>query len=248
MASPRLLPFWATSLAALLAVTAYAAPTPQEILEASDRARGQLPGIVWTVDLTAREGTRETSQTLEVSASGDKALVKVLEPPRVRGQMMLFAGRNLWFIKPGVSKAVPISPRQKMMGQAANGDIASTNYAGDYEGALRGFEEIDGERCYVLELTARVKNVTYDRITYWVSVARQVGVRADFFTVSGKRLKSASFAYDNAIAYQGKTIPFVSRMVIRDALEADNQTTIDYTKVRVEPVPEATFNLSLILR
>jgi hypothetical protein len=223
-------------------------PTPREVLDASDRARGKLPGVVWTVDMASIEQTKETRQVLEVKATGDNALAQVLEPLRSKGQMFLFVGRNMWFIKPGVSKPVPISPRQKMIGQAANGDIASTNYAGDYEGVFQAEEAVAGEPCYVIELSARNKNVTYDRIVYWVSKKRVVGVKADFYTVSGKKLKSATFDYGNTVAHQGEKMPFVSRMVITDAVRPEDVTTLEYSKITVKPLPDATFNLNLLAR
>ena len=85
------------------------------------------------------------------------------------------------------------------MGDAANGDIASTNYADDYIGTLSGEEPVKGEACHVLDLKAASKNVTYDRIRYWVSKERLVGVKAEFYTLSGKLFKTAEFRYDNRV-------------------------------------------------
>ncbi|GAB4278570.1 MAG: outer membrane lipoprotein-sorting protein [Deferrisomatales bacterium] len=225
-----------------------APPSPREVLERADRARGNLPGLVWTVQMTSVERGREREQTLEVKARNEDALAVFTAPPRVKGQKVLMVGRNMWFIKPGVSKPVPISPRQKLMGQAANGDIASTNYSGDYEGVFTGEETVDGEPCYVLDLTATDKNVTYDRIVYWVSKERFVGLKADFYTVSGKRFKTATFDYGNRIRYRGEEVPFVSRMVIRDAVNPKEVTTLEYSEIQVRDLPDATFNLNLLMR
>lgn len=237
------------ALAALgWALAAVAGPSPREILDRADRARGNLPGLVWTVTLTAAGDGEERTQTIEVKARGDDVLATFLAPPRIKGQKVLMAGRNMWFLKPGLSRPVPISPRQKLMGEAANGDLASTNYAGDYDGAIQGEEAVDGEPCYVFDLTARTKTVTYDRIVYWVSKPRLVGVKADFYTVSGKRFKSAEFRYGHDIVTGGETIPFVSRMVIRDALRPEAVTTLEYADIEVKSLPDATFNLNLLMR
>lgn len=233
---------------ALAASAALAAPGAREVLEKADRARGKVPGLLWTVKMTSAEEGERREQTLEVKARNEDALVNFLEPPRVKGQKLLFSGRNMWFIKPGVSKPVPISPRQKLMGQAANGDIASTNYAGDYEGTFLPEEAVGGEACYVLDLAAKNKNVTYDRIRYWVSKARLVGVKADFFTVSGKKFKSAAFEYKNSLAHGGERFPFVSRMVITDAVRPQEVTTLEYSSVAVKELPDSTFNLNLLVR
>ena len=148
----------------------------------------------------------------------------------------------MWLTRPGLSKPIPISPRQRMSGQASNGDIAATNYAGDYDAELSGNETVDSEACHVLELRARHKRATYDRIRYWVSVKRVVAVKAEFYSLSGKLLKTARFEYDNAIEYEGKRIPFVSKMTIRDAL-VDAETTMEFSAVKVSKVAASEFDL-----
>lgn len=227
---------------------AQAGLSPREILETADRARGKLPGLVWTVAMRSVEKGEERDQTLSVTARDQDVLAVFVAPPRVKDQKVLMVGRNMWFLKPGVSKPVPISPRQKLMGQAANGDIASTNYSGDYEGVFRGEDVLDGEPCHVLDLTATNKSATYDRIVYWVSKERGVGIKAEFHTVSGKLFKTATFEYANTITHGGERIPFVSRMVIRDAVRPQEVTTLEYSGISVQPVPDSTFNLNLLMR
>lgn len=222
--------------------------TPAQVLEEADRARGKGPGLVWTIGMTSVESGDSKDQTVEVKARDNDALVTFLAPARVKGQKMLMVGRNMWFIKPGVSKPIPISPRQKLMGQAANGDIASTNYAGDYEGKFLPEETVGGEPCYVLDLTAKSGNLTYDRIVYWVSKKRLVGMKADFYTVSGKKFKSATFEHENRIVFNGAKYPFVSTMVITDAIRPADVTTLRFGQVSVREVPDSTFNLNLLVK
>ncbi|MDF1553283.1 MAG: outer membrane lipoprotein-sorting protein [Deferrisomatales bacterium] len=235
-------------LALVPALRSAAQLAPETILEQSDRARGKLPGLVWQVEMTSVEGGKPRTQTLQVKARGQDVLATFLSPPRVKNQKLLMVGRNMWFIKPNVSKPVPISPRQKLMGQAANGDIASTNYSGDYAGELIGDEEINGEMCYVLDLSATDKNVTYDKIRYWVSKGRLVGVKADFFTVSGKKFKTAEFEYGNSLAVQEDVIPFISQMRIQDAIRPDEVTTLSYSAIEPQDLPDSTFKLNLLMR
>lgn len=231
-------------LACALSLTAQAAPDPQTLLEQSDRARGGgLPGIVWDIRLTSRDGDRKLEeQRLEVRASDDASVAETLEPARFRGSRILQAGRNMWLTKPGLSKPIPVSPRQRMTGQASNGDIAATNYAADYTPVLAGEESLDGEACHVLELSAKHKRATYDRVRYWVSKSRGVAAKAEFYSLSGKLLKSARFEYDNEIRFEGRRIPFVSRMVIRDALQ-DAETDMRYEGVKVRKLAASEFDL-----
>lgn len=223
---------------------ALAAPDAQSIVKHADRARGGgLPGIVWEIRLQSREGDKVAEeQRLQVSAVNDASVAETLEPARSKGAKLLQVERNMWLTRPGLSKPIPISPRQRMSGQASNGDIAATNYAADYEATLVTEEKLDGEPCYVLDLTARHKRTTYDHIRYWVSVAREVAVKAEFYSLSGKLLKTARFEYENTIQYEGRRIPFVSRMTIKDAL-LDAETTMIFGTVKAQKIPAAEFDL-----
>lgn len=226
----------------------FAEMTPKEILEKSDEARGSVKGIVWEIKLESIENGRKQSRTLKIKARDFNSLAEFISPPKVKGRKLLMIDRNMWFIKPGLRKPVPISPRQKLMGSASNGDIASTNYAGDYDATLVSEDTVKGELCYLLDLTAINKKVTYDRIKYWVSKKRLVGVKAEFFTVSGKIFKSATFEYGNSIPIEGKPKPFVSKMIITDAVIKENVTTMTYSKIRLKKIPDSTFNLNLLVR
>lgn len=218
-----------------------------QILKSSDVARGGgLPGIIWNVHLVARSTDSEQVRELTVKAAQGDSLVEFSAPAKVKGQKLLTVGRNMWFLQPGLQKPVPISPRQRLMGEAANGDIAATDYAGDYTPTLTGQEAVEGEDCYVLDLRANNKAATYDRIVYWVSKARLVGVKAEFYTVSGKKLKTALLEYRNEIHYQGRNVAFVSRMVILDALNPASVTTMNYSGVQIARIRAEEFNINLL--
>ncbi|MDO9011960.1 MAG: outer membrane lipoprotein-sorting protein [Gallionella sp.] len=229
----------------LWSTASLAAPDAQSILISSDQARGGgLPGIVWEITLQSRDGEKvDEPQRILVTAADESSVAETQEPLRFKGSKILQVERNMWLTKPGLSKPIPISPRQRMSGQASNGDIAATNYAKDYEAShLSATEKLDGETCYVLDLSAKHKRATYDKIHYWVAIERMVGVKAEFYSVSGKLLKTARFEYNNRIEYQGRRAPFVSRMTIRDAL-IDAETVMDFGTVKVKNVSASEFDL-----
>ncbi|HAF45342.1 MAG TPA: outer membrane lipoprotein-sorting protein [Gallionellaceae bacterium] len=221
-----------------------AAPDAHSILKDSDQARGGgLPGIVWEIKLQSRDGERnDEPQRILVKAVDDSSIAETQEPVRFKGSKILQVERNMWMTRPGLSKPIPISPRQRMSGQASNGDIAATNYAGDYDAQLGATENVDSDPCYVLDLSAKHKRATYDKIRYWVSVKRVVGIKAEFYSVSGKLLKTARFEYGNTIEHDGKHIPFISRMIIRDAL-IDAETVMEFGTVKVKKIAASEFDL-----
>jgi hypothetical protein len=242
-------------LTALLAVlparpAAEAAPDPDALLRASDRSRGGLAsGVTWTVALEATEEGTTTHATYLVRSRENDALAEALAPPRRKGEIFLFNDRTIWFVKPGLRRPVSISARQRLQGEAANGDISSTNYARDYEGAVAGEDVVDGEPAWRLELKARTKSVTYDRIRYWISKKRGLGVKAEFLTVGGDLFKTATFEYGNRVRLPGgEPFDFVSRMTIRDAMGAGNVTVLDFQSPRAEAHPASLFNVNNVAR
>jgi len=228
----------------------HAAPdlSPKEILTKADEARGNAEGVEWEIAIDSMEGGRQQQRTIRVTARGFNSLAEFLAPPNVKGQKLLMLDRNMWFAKPGLSKAVPISPRQKLLGGAANGDIASTNYAGDYHIAQSSEDMVNGEPCFLFDLAAVDKRATYDRIKYWISKERLVGLKAEFYTVSGKMFKTATFDYKNSITIDGKPREFISRMVIASAVLKEDVTTMSYHHPLIKKVPDSVFNLNLFIK
>ena len=221
----------------------------KEILRHSDQARGNLGGIIWDITIATNQDGKKEIRKLTVKVKKNNTLARYTSPAAMNDRMVLMVDRNMWFIRSGLSKPVSISPRQKLLGDAANGDIASTNYVEDYEARLLGEESVHGELCYVLDLKAANKNVTYDRIKYWVSKNRMVGVKAEFYTISGKLFKTAEFEYGNHVRTNENTeIPFISELHIRDAIQHDKVTTLTYSNIKVRQIPDSVFNLNVLLR
>jgi hypothetical protein len=229
-----------------------AEPKAKDLLAESDRSRGSSAvstGVSWRVKVDTIGGDSSSNTiTYDLKVKGDDALAEALEPARNKGEVMLFNNRNIWFFKPSLKKPVAISPRQKLMGQASNGDIASTNYARDYDGKIVGSESINGESSWKLDLKAIEKNVTYDRIIYWIRKKDRLGIKAEFQTVSGKPFKLATFEYKNKLKSDGKEFDFISKMVIIDADNPKNITTLVYTKPAPDKHADSLFNVNNLVR
>lgn len=230
-------------------VKAQATPTAEQLLKASDRARGAAEeGISWEITIqTVEDGSTNTVE-YAVKVKGDNALAKATKPARNKGETMLFNDRNLWFFKPGLKKPMAISPRQKLMGEAANGDIASTNYYRDYDGEIIGEDVVNGKPAWKLMLKAKAKNVTYDGIRYWISKEDRLGVKAEFLTVGGDVFKTALFSYGNTMTAGDETYPFVSEMTVTDVVKPKNKTSIVYAKPRLQAHADSIFNINNIVR
>src|SRR5579862_814151 len=95
----------------------------EKILVESDRARGGgLPGVEWHLKLTSTDPENEDLRELTVKAVDNNSLATTVYPPRLKRAMLLQVERNMWYGRPDLRKPIAISPRQRMTGQASNGD------------------------------------------------------------------------------------------------------------------------------
>jgi len=118
-------------------------------------------------------------------------LVRYTVPAKERGTAYLRSGESTWLYLPAAEKVVRVGPKQNFGGSDfSNADIFRLSLIKDYDPTLLGEEVMDGQKCFKLDLKAKDRSVAYDRVAYWVrSDGTFFPVRADYFTVSGKRLK-----------------------------------------------------------
>ena len=172
--------FAALALALSLPVTVAEAQTAQQIIAAADKVRNpDAPFRVTNKLVEYVGGTARNSDTLVVYAKVDPAtgqfrdLVRYVEPPRDAGKMAMLDGTQLWFYDPASKASVRISPQQRLIGQAAIGDVLTVNLAVDYTGTLIGAETIEdstrkSRECWHLDMKAANDHATYNRVEYWV--------------------------------------------------------------------------------
>lgn len=220
----------------------------KEILSKCDQSRGNLQGVSWKVSLIAKENSKISSRKIFVRARGFDIIAKTISPSHHKGDTLIMINGNMWFFKNGLSKPVPISKRQRLLGLATNSDIASTNYAEDYKIEHVTSSKFNNNPCYVFELKAKKKGASYSNIKYWVDKKRLVGVKSEFYTIGSKLLKSAVFEYKHqVITEDGSTMrPFISRMTIYDELKPGYTTELLFSEPVLKPIPPSVFNLNLI--
>ncbi len=235
--------------AALLALceSAAAAPSAQAILAASDAIRNpDKPFGLTVVPVEYRQGRQTDSNTLNVYSKADansgqfRSLIRFVAPARDANKLMLKSGNDLWFFDPSSKATIRLSPQQRLLGQAANGDVVTVNLAKDYRAELAGEESIaDGERqmrrCYKLALAGVAADVTYHHIEMWIDVANNRPVKGRFYTESGQLLKTAYYRH-----YQAQLgVERPTETVIIDGLDPNWVTVMRYSGYAWRDVPEA---------
>ena len=221
-----------------------AAPNAQTILAASDAVRN--PGQPFRVTVTLTEYDKGQ----QIDNSGQFAsLIRFVLPARDSGKLMLKNGNDLWFYDPGTKASVRISPQQRLMGDASNGDVITVNFARDYKATLAAEETVtDGERkprrAYKLALAASAEEVTYAAIELWVDAVNNWPIKARFLADSGRLLKTAYYRrFQSQLGAERPT-----ETVIIDGLNPQSVTIVRLSEFVAKNIPPSWFQRDFLPR
>jgi outer membrane lipoprotein-sorting protein len=232
------------------------AQTAQEIVAGSDKVRNPDQPFRSRLTLTEYVGGKERDHdTLALFSKEDGAtrqfrnLVQYVEPARDAGKAVLLDGRSLWFFDPASKASVRISPQQRLIGQAAIGDILTVNLAVDYTATLVATESIEDaarqtRACWHLDLKAASDLAVYNRVEYWVEQGTFHPVKGKFYSDSGRVLKILYFR--NFAERLGGVRP--TEAIIIDAVDTSLATTATFGDDHFQDIPDAWFQRDYLPR
>ncbi len=213
--------------------------TPGEILQRVDSLRSPGPSFAFDLKVTYRkENGDEVVEGFQVRIKdAAKSLVKFTYPPANKGRLLLMVGNDLWIYIPGTRQPLRLSPQQRLLGQIANGDVARVVYSLDYEPKSLGREKLGEADCTKLELSPKTDQATYGRIVLWVEAGSFRPVKAEYYTTSGRLLKTAF--YKGYTRILGEDRPMV--LEIHDELHKGEYSVMEYSNLAVTDTPDAFF-------
>jgi hypothetical protein len=173
---------------------------------------------------------------------GRRSLV-LSRSPLEKGQKVLMLEDDFWMVLPSTQRPIRIAPAQKLLGDAAAGDVATMAWADDYQGTVAGQAEVGDVPCLRLELVARRKGVTYQRIELWLARSDARPVKADLFLASDRLAKQATFALE---PIDGRLQ--VATMTLVDQIQTGRRTVIRYLARRPRSLPDEYFNPMFLTR
>lgn len=202
-------------------------------LLAAEKSRGVMTGgtgVQWTVTVSGSK----SAKFLATSKDG-KIFAEVLEPADSAGNRYLAEAKgDMWFYKPDLSRPVSVPKRQRLSGDAAIGDIASTSFVEGYKVAGQEPGDVNGEAATVYTMKANSLGDTYASIKYWVTNGANLGKKAEFYSKSGTLLRSSVMEYDNSAAGR----PFLSKMTIQDG---SRTIILSFSDVKIGDFPDSMF-------
>jgi outer membrane lipoprotein-sorting protein len=209
------------------------------LLEKFDQIRNPLPSFAVDVQLTSYSGSAMETSSFRVYGKGsDRSVVEFTAPQSEKGKYLLMLRDAMWIYMPSASKPIRISPLQRMMGQASNGDVARTSFLVDYN-PLGVIEEVwNGHHAWVLDLEAKDSSIAYAHVKLWIDQASYEPLRADFYVVSGKLIKREIFRELGQMA--GRRA--VTTVEIEDLLRPGNRTVMHYSNLTPRDNPDKMFS------
>lgn len=255
-ATIRAMRIWAGAAAALLLARGAALgqptprpaqqPAPKEIVRRADAIRFPQTDYEVSVAVTSVvPGRQPETRRYEILSKGnDRTLIITTDPPVDKGQVLLMREKDLWIYMPSLSQPLRLPLSQRLTGEVANGDLARANFSGDYNAVISRTDDIERTSYWVLELTAAEKGMTYNRLLYWVNRANFRPLKAEFYSLSGKVLKTCR--YENFVDAGGARRP--ARVVMEDALTAGGKSVLDYSNFQLKGLADKIFTKDYLKR
>lgn len=225
----------------LLAVTAalFWAEEAGSILIKIDAYRIPYQDFLIRTKITSFEHGEETETALfDVYISGLNKSLAIARKYRTRGMKILYVDENMWVQLPNTHRPIRITPIQRLLGEASNGDIAMVSFAEDYGAEDTGPQKVDGADCRRLILSAKKKSATYHRIALYAREDDFRPVKAEFYLLSGKHFKTAY--YTDFKPFDGKVL--LSKMLIVDEQQKWKTTAIETISIEPVTLPARYFN------
>lgn len=193
------------------------------------------------------EGAREL-EILSWTEGRDKAMVKVLRPPKDRGVANLRLEFNLWQYLPNVERVIKVPPSlmlQSWMGSDFTNDdlVKSSRLSRDYNLEFSGFETVNGVK--TAKITAHPKPdapVVWGKLILWIDPAHAVLLQQDFFSENGEALKRLTGS--NVRTFGTHTL--AGRVKI-ETLKKKTSTVLEYVEAKFDqPIAASVFTQNFL--
>jgi outer membrane lipoprotein-sorting protein len=147
---------------------------------------------------------------------------------------MLMVKEDMWAYIPNLGRATRVALSQRLTGEAAIGDIARMRWSGDYQAKVE--RETTSE--LTLDLQAKRKGLTYERIKLTVTKPDFRPISAVYLSLSGEPLKTAAFSHYQMM--EGAMRP--KMLKIRDAKQQTKWSEIVIKNIKKAEFADALFN------
>ena len=217
--------------------------TANEILDKVDLNMSADNRVVESSMTIHGKRNSRTMTSISYSVGYKQSFTEYLSPAREKGTKMLKLEDKLWIYSPSTDRTIQISGhmlRQSVMGSDFSyEDMMEDRELTDvYTATIIGEENLDGREVYILELVAKVDDVSYYSRKMWIDKEYFVPLQEELFAKSGKLLKRTSLSDIQNI--NGRWFPM--KMVYKDVLKSGKGTEMHFTNIKFnQEIPDYIF-------
>lgn len=220
--------------------------------------------IIEKVDRNTVTGTASYEAKLIISEAGevrtkefsgyvegkDKGFMEFTAPARDKGTRFLKLKNEMWIYIPAVEKSMKIAGhmlRQSLMGSDFSYDDMMENekLKESYDITLAGTDTAMGKECWLLDLAAKVEDVSYYKRRMWIDKELYIPLKVDLYAKSGKLMKEISILDHKKIS--GRNYPTVIKMVNKLRQDTYSEMAIEEIKLDVT-IPARVFTKAYLER
>jgi len=219
-----------------LLLAAETAPTAEDLLKKYDAVMG-AENFEAVAEMTAHrdDGSTRTYKMRVLKAGNEKLRIWFSEPAAVRGQEMLRQGENLWVYLPNLKKPTRLASRESFQGgDFNNADVLRVHYQADYAAKVLPASTVPD--AWELELTAKSRDAAYERIKLWLRKSDGMPVKGEYYSASGKLLRTAEFS--EVKSFGGFKRP--AKIVMKNMLAPKRWSEMVMTSFNVKVSPPAS--------
>ena len=197
--------------------------------------------MIQTRITTYEDGRIMDSGLFHVYFHGLENSLVIQKEGKNRRMKILFRGDQLWVQLPGSQRPLRITPIQRLMGEASNGDVARVSFTRDYR--IEAVDSSDCDSVFVLDLIARRPSATYQRVRLWARKSDCRPVKGEYYALSGKHIKTAY--YEKYEQIEGGFM--LTRLKLTDEIRNRRFTVMEYTRAVPRDLPAAYFNKNYLV-
>jgi outer membrane lipoprotein-sorting protein len=218
-------------------------PTGDELIKRIDQNMSSKNRIFTSNMIIHGPRSSRTIESKTWSVGDSKSFTEYLAPAREQGTKMLKDEDKLWIFSPSTDRIIQISGhmlKQSLMGSDLSyEDMMEDNYlTKKYNAVVTIKENYENRECWIVELTAKTAEVSYQVIKMWVDSERFVPLKEELFAKSGKLLKRMELS--DVVNLQGRWYP--KKIVFKDMLKRGEGTEFVIMDIKFDqPIPDNIF-------
>jgi len=216
--------------------------TGEEVMKLVDKNKF-YEKIEYKGKMTIKKGKKVRVKLMHVYAEGEEKGLIEFTNPSDRGTKYLKLSGEMWIYFPDAEEIVKISGhmlKESMMGSDFSYEDALENekLLEKYSITVMESETVKERDCYVLELNAIEKDVTYAKRKLWIDKERFVILKTQLFALSGKLLKES--VMEKVKKYGDRY--FATKLTMTNKLIKDRSTTFEMEEINFDvDIPDGIF-------